>query len=197
MSDARGVRGSEPGVQGDDVDAHTRRQIRRKVTLESMSLSVPIAAAFFFSGELVVAWPRRVSLLLAAGVAVVLVSFWIWHRRRYPASIAAPSQESEDEASADEDDDGRWDVFTLLLLGVSLVAVVLVGVVGRFILPLLVIVLFGVGYSGSDLGHVVVAAGCMLAVSFVLEFGIVLPLSKRWNLAIDEDPRPREDFCPK
>ncbi|MCG8151957.1 hypothetical protein GUY44_15825, partial [Pimelobacter simplex] len=95
------------------MDAHTRRQIRRKVTLESMSLAVPIAAAFFFSGELIVAWPRRASLLLAAGVAVVLVSFWIWHRRRYPASIAAPSQESEDEAGADEDedDDGRWDVF--------------------------------------------------------------------------------------
>lgn len=179
------------------MDFDARRQTRRKVTLESLSLAGPIAAAFFFSGELVVDWPRRTSALLALGVAVLLVSFWIWHRRRHPASIAAPAPDAEEASGDGADDDGRWDLFTLLLLGLSLVGVVLIGVVGRFILPLLVIVLFGVGDSGSDLGDVVVAAGCMLAVSFVLELGIVLPLSKRWNLAIDEDPRPREDFCPK
>lgn len=179
-----------------NVDTYVRRQTRRKVTLESLSLAVPIAAAFFFSGEFILAWPRRASLMLALGVAAALVTFWIWHRRRYPATIAAPSPEPEEE-SGDDDDGGRWDWFTLLLLGASLVAVVIAGVIARFILPLLVLVLFGIGSSASGLGGVVVAAGCTLGTAFVLGFAVVLPLSKAWNLAIDEDPRSRDDFCPR
>ena len=180
-----------------NVDTYVRRQTRRKVTLESVSLAVPIAAAFFFSGEFILAWPRRASLVLALGVAAALVTFWIWHRRRYPATIAAPSPEPEEE-SGDDDDGGRWDWFTLLLLlGASLVAVVIAGVIARFILPLLVVVLFGIGSSASGLGGVVVAVGCTLGTAFVLEFAVVLPLSKAWNLAIDEDPRSRDDFCPR
>ena len=175
---------------------HARRQTRRKVTLESLSLAVPIAAAFFFSGVFIVAWSQATSLLLAMGVSVPLVVFWIFHRRRFPANIAPPSPEPDKEPR-DGEDDGRWDWFTLLLLGASLIVVVVGGVVARFVVPLAVIVLFGVGHSGPDLWYATVAAGCTLAVAFVLEFGIVLPLSKLWNLAIDEDPRPRDDFCPK
>lgn len=164
------------------------------MTLESLSLAVPIAAALLFSGALVAAWRWPVTLTVAGATAVALTAFWVGHRRRYPASIAPPVPDPESETG---EDDGRWDWFTLLLLGVSLVAVVVVGVVARFVVPLLAIVLLALAYGDAGLGRVLAATGCTLAVAFVLELGLVLPLSRRWDLAIDDDPRPREDFCQK
>ena len=177
------------------MSVNVKKRTRRKVFLEGLSLAVPISAAVFFSGEFIVDWSPHINVYFASLTALTLAAFWIWHRNNYPANIAPPAPKQEPEARPN-DDGGWWDWFTILLFVVSFIAVVVAGIVGRFLLSLLVIFLFGVGYSGSDLGDVARATLATLGVAFVLEFAIVIPLCKLWNLAIDEEPRSREDFCP-
>jgi hypothetical protein len=76
-------------------------------------------------------------------------------------------------------------------------AVVVAGIAVRFVLPLLIIVIFGVGYGPATFGEVAQATLATLGVSFVLVFAIVIPLRKWWNLAFDEEPRELDEFCPK
>ncbi len=75
----------------------------------------------------------------------------------------------------------------MLLVG-SLAAVVAIGVVVRFTLALAIIVLFTVVDSDSDLGDVALATLLTLGAAAVVELAVVLPLSRLWDLSIDEGP---------
>jgi hypothetical protein len=175
-----------------------RRQTRRKVFLEALSLVAPIGSAIFFSGRFVVSWPLPTTLAVTGLSAVALMIYWIWHRSTYPASIApwGSSDEPDDPADEVEDEGGRWDLFMIVLTVVGVTTVVVLGIVARFVLALLVIVLFAAAHSGSELGDVASAVLAMLGVSFVVEVGVVIPLSRVWDLSIDEEPPDRGDFCP-
>lgn len=74
-----------------------------------------------------------------------------------------------------------------LVTAVAVVGVVVVGLVRNFLLSLLVILAFVIGY-GPSFGDVAITVGAMLGVSFVLEFGVVLPVARRWNLDPDAEP---------
>lgn len=137
---------------------------------------------------------RKVSAVAAACTLLVLSGCWVWHRSRFPANIDPPSGETHDE-DGEDDEGGWWDPFTILLFVVSAVALVIVGIVARFVLPLLVIMLFSVGF-GPDPGDVALVVLAMLGVSFVLEFAIVIPLCRLWNLDIDGETEPGSTPCP-
>jgi hypothetical protein len=178
-----------------DPDAQVVKvQSRRKVTLETLSLVVPLGSALFFSGLVIADWTTASSAGVAMATAVLATGFWLWHRSNYPANIAAPQDDGEVED--EEDDDGKWDLFTVALLAVCMFVVVTVGLLMAFWLPLVVIVLFTAAAASPDLSDLLLTVGLTLAVSFILEFAVVMPLSRRWNLSTDEDPRPLSDFCP-
>jgi hypothetical protein len=178
------------------MSTHTERQTRRKVGLELVSLVASMGSAVFFSGLLVAQWSLRHAFVATVLATAGFSAYWIWHRSRYPANIAPPPAETVDD-SADEDDGGRWEWYWILALVVSLIAVVVVGLVSSFLLALVVIVGFGVGYSDvSDVGDIASAALAMLAVAAIVEFGVVMPLCKRWNLDFDAQPEPRSTYCP-
>lgn len=75
---------------------------------------------------------------------------------------------------------------------------VIIGLAGNCFLAFLVITVFGVGYSDvSDVGDVISAALAMLAVSAVVEFAVVIPLSRLWNLDFEAEPGSRSTCCPR
>ena len=53
---------------------------------------------------------------------------------------------------------------------------------------------FGVADGWSDLGALGIATLCAATVALVLEFALVIPLSKRWGLSVDAPIRDKEDF---
>lgn len=165
------------------------RQTRRKVALEALSFAVPVSASVLFSGEVVAKWSRDGALTAAALTAIACLAFLLWHRSRHPASVAPWGSSAEAPQHEEADDEvGGWDPFTLLLFVVSMTAVVVAGVVVRFVLPLGIIVLFTVVDSDSDLGDVALATLLTLGVAAVVELAVVIPLSRLWNLSIDEGP---------
>lgn len=162
-----------------------RRQTRRKVTLELLGLVVPAVAAVLLSGELVVDWERRTSVLVGLLTAAVLVGSWLWHRSRHPADLSPPAPDDEDDR---EDDGGPWSPLDSLVAAALTVVVVVGGLALLCWLPLLVVLLFAVADSGSDLGDVLLAAGAALGVTVVLEVAVLGPLSRRWDLAHHDEP---------
>lgn len=166
------------------------RLTRRKVALEALSFAVPVSASVLFSGEVVAKWSRDGALTATVLTAIACLAFLLWHRSHHPASVApwGSSAEAPRHEDADDEEVGGWDAFILLLFVVSLTAVVVAGVVVRFMLPLGIIVLFTVVDSDSDLGDVALATLLTLAVAAVVELGVVIPLSRLWNLSIDEGP---------
>ncbi|MBD8608515.1 hypothetical protein IFT73_16795 [Aeromicrobium sp. CFBP 8757] len=166
------------------------RQTRRKITLETLSFSVPVTAAVLCSGLIVATWSRDGAVLAALLTAVACTAVMLWHRSNHPASIAPRGSSAEADAGSDdvEDDGGRWDLFTVVLFAVSLVAVVVAGVVVRFTLALAIIVLFAVVDSDSDLGDVALATVVTLGAAAVVELVVVIPLSRLWDLSTDEGP---------
>lgn len=179
------------------MSAFVRRQTRRKVALEMLSGAVPMSSAVLFSGVFIAGWSWQRSSVAALLTALGLAAYLVWHRSIHPANIDPPPpvEDSEDEEA--DDDDGRWDWFTILLFVVSLIGVAVVGFVGSFFIPLLVIVLFCIGYSSFDVSDVAAATLAMAGVSAVVEFAVVMPLCKLWNLDPEAGPRPRKDFCPR
>jgi hypothetical protein len=172
------------------IDAARQRQTRRKVALEMLSLAVPTSSAVYFSGDVIAGWAPQVTVPATALTAVACLAFLLWHRSRFPASVATwgSSDEPPSDDEVEDDEGGRWDLFTILLFVVSLTAVVVAGVVVRFAMPLAVIVLFVVVDSESDLGDAAFATLAMLGAAAVVELVVVIPLSRLWDLSIDEPP---------
>lgn len=164
-----------------------RRQTRRKVTLELLGLVVPTVTAVLLSGELVVDWDRRTSVLVGLLTAAVLVGSWLWHRSRHPADLSPPVPDDED-GREDEDDGGPWSPLDSLVAAALTAVVVVGGLVLLCWLPLLVVLLFAVADTGSELGDVLLAAGAALAVTVVLDVAILGPLGRRWDLAHHDEP---------
>lgn len=174
------------------MTTHVNRQTRRKVGLELLSLVACIGSAVFFSGVFIAEWSARHTLFVTLLTAGGLISYWVCHRSRHPANIDPPEAEVEED---DDDAGDRWEWYWILAFGVTLVGVVIIGLISSFLLALLVIVLFGLGYSDvSDAGDVTRAVLAMLAVSAVVEFALVIPLSKRWNLDFEAEPEPRSAY---
>jgi hypothetical protein len=176
------------------MSTHVTRQTRRKVGLELLSLVACIGSAVFFSGVFIAAWSMRPTVVVTLLTAGGLISYWVWHRSRHPANIDPPEAEVEKN---DDDAGDRWEWYWVLAFGVTLVGVVIIGLISTFLFGLLVIVLFGLGYSDvSDAGDVTSAVLAMFAVSAVAEFALVIPLSKRWNLDFEAEPEPRDASSP-
>lgn len=185
----------------DELPRSERRQRRRKTTLEMIGLVGPNAAAVFFSGHLVLSWTVVSSALWALFAGLVTAAYWSWHRSRFPANIDAPVEErtTRERVEMHEDAGPIWHPINLLVLGVGAVVVtslVVIGVLVSFILPMLIIVGFGVADQWSDLGTLGTATLWTLGVAMVLEIGLVIPLSKLWGLSLDAGPADRDDFCP-
>ncbi|WP_182523952.1 hypothetical protein [Nocardioides dongkuii] len=174
-----------------------RRQVRRKVTLEVLSLAVPTSAAVFLSGRWILEWNRGDATLVTVVTAAVLGALWLWRRTKVPATIeveveADADAEGERELGTSEEDsgeDGRWDLSSVLLVAVAAVAVVAlvaVGLLVQFLLPLSVVLLFSLAHGSPGLADVASTVGATLAVAFVLELVVVLPLSRWWGLPFDD-----------
>ena len=178
----------------------SRDRARLKVRLELMTLVGPNAAAVFFAGWFVVGWEPVRAALWSLLTAIVLAGYWQWHRQRFPARVTEPAEPEAVARPRREMEEGAgpiWNPSNLLVLVIGAVVVTVVVVVGlllSILLPLAVIVLFGAA-AGGDMGGVVSAAVATLAVALVIEFALVLPLAKRWRLAVDDGPR-RTDYCP-
>jgi fatty acid desaturase len=179
------------------MTTHVERQTRRKVAVESLSLVAAMGSAVFFSGLFIANWSLRRNLLVTVLTAVVLVLYCIWHRSRYPANIAPPTAETADADDDDDDAVSQWEWYWVLALGIGIIGVVIVGLLRGFFLALLVIVGFSFGYSEtSSARDVVYACLAMLGFSAAVEFAVVLPLCKLWNLDAMADPEPRSTYCP-
>ncbi len=172
------------------MTSRDERQTRRKVLLETLSFAVPVSVAVLCSGEIISKWTRDGTLLAAGLTAVACVALMLWHRSNHPADIAPRGSSAEETSGPDdvEDEGGRWDLFTIVLLVGSLAAVVVISVVVRFTLALAIIVLFSVVDSDSDLGDVALATLLTLGAAAVVELAVVLPLSRLWDLSVDEGP---------
>lgn len=177
------------------MTADVRTQQRRKVGLELLSLVVPLTAAVLFSSWYVVGWPRPVGALVAAATAVVLVVGWLWHRSHHAPSLEEwndgptglePDPVDDLDHDLDLDHDGNGGVGSTLAALAIVGVIAVVAVTTRFLLPLLVIGLFAIAGSGSDLGDVLLATACTLAVGLLVELGLVEPLARRWGLSVDE-----------
>lgn len=184
------------------VDEATRVQRRRKVALEALSLAAANAGAVFFAGRFVARWDVPTAGWWGAVAAVACVGYWIWHRSRYPAQITVETDEAVEARPRREmaDDAGSiWDPLNLLVLGVgalAVVAVVVFGLLVSFIVPLMIILGFGVFFGGDDLGGVGGALLGTLLVASITEFGVVMPLCRHWGLPFGSAGPSRQDFCP-
>lgn len=177
-----------------------RRQTRRKIFLEVLSLVVPIASALYFSAQFIGEWSTRRTLLATICTVAILTSYWIWRRSRVPADISAPKKDDvkEDDGEGENEGGPWWDPSNILLFLIfqfALVGVVAVGIFLNFLVSWLVILAFVI-FNDPSLGEVAVTAGAMLGVSFVLEFGVVLPLARLWNLDPEADSETLDQFCP-
>lgn len=175
-----------------------RRQTRRKIFLEVLSLVVPMASALYFSAQFIGEWSAQSTQLATISTVAILTGYWIWRRSRVPADISPLTKDDVEE----DDDEGEggpwWDPFNILLFlitAVAVVGVVVVGIVMNFLLSLLVILAFVIGY-GPSFADVAITVGAMLGVSLVLEFGVVFPLAKLWNLDPEADSETLDQFCP-
>lgn len=161
---------------------------RRTTVLEALSLAVPLGAAVLSSGLLVADWPLVAGVLPALLTALLAAASWGRHRHRHPAEVRTPEPAVPAGPSGAEDadeDHGRWDWFTLALLGVSVVALVVVSVLVMFLVPLAVIVVFAVLVDGAEARDVLLAVGATLGAALVLEVAVTLPLSRRWSIPRD------------
>lgn len=178
------------------------RQRRRKTALEMIALVVPNGAAVFFSGRFVAQWGVTTAGLWAVILALLTAGYWTWHRGRYPAKVQSSTKDDERAAprrEMAEDAGSIWHPVNLLVVAVGAMAVVTVVVIGTlisFLLPLVIVFAFGVLAGGTDLGGVGWAALCTLAVALIIEVTVILPLSKRWGLSMDDEGPDRDDFCP-
>lgn len=160
------------------------------------------AGAVFFAGRFVAQWNALTAGLWAAVTAMACVGYWIWHRRRYPAQITVDTNEvaeARPRREMSQDAGPIWDPVNLLVLGVGALAVVVVVVFGllvSFIVPVMIILGFGVFFGSADLGGVGGAVLGTLSVALITEFGVVMPLCRHWGLPFDDAGRSRRDFCP-
>jgi hypothetical protein len=176
------------------MTTHVEHQTRRKVAVESLSLVAAMGSAVFFSGLFIAHWSLGLNLLVTVLTGAALVLYWVWHRSRYPANITPPTAETAD---ADDDAVSQWEWYWVLALGIGFVGVVIAGLLASFFLALLVIVGFGFGYSEtSSARDVLYASLAMLGFSAAVEFAVVLPLCKLWNLDATADPAPMDTYCP-
>ena len=195
------MRGRSPVEHGgaDGPPEFVRLQRRRRTALETVALVVPIAVAVLASGLLVADWPLVASLLWALVSGLIAMAYWMWHRGRYPAVVDPPTPEPPRARAERHEDAGPiWHPVNLLVLAVGAVVVVsfaLVGMVAALLLPLLIILGFGIADGWSDPGALGIATLCVAAVAVALEFALLIPLSKRWGLPVEATPR-RSDFCP-
>ncbi len=184
------------------ASAWSGRQRRRKTVLEMISLAIPVAAAVFFSGYLVAEWGAVAAGLWAALAAIVIVAYWTWHRRRHSARfepLETRGQERPPRRAMAEDAGPIWHPANLLVLAVGAVAVVTVVVAGTLVallLPLMIILTFGVFAGGGDMEGVAPAAFATLGVALVIEAALVLPLSRLWRLSMDDEGPDRGELCP-
>lgn len=168
-------------------------RVRRKVSLEVLSLAVPVAAAAGSSSIFVTSASSTFALLVALTVLMATTVGWVGYRYRNPPSTAAETTYEPDHQSdawtGDGDAGSRWDRFTGTLLAAGVVlAVAVVAATTRFVLALLVVTAFALGHGSSSLGGFAMAAACTIAVGLVLELGVVAPLGRRWDLDVDEPP---------
>lgn len=176
--------------------ATSSARARQKVFLELISLAGPFVTAAYLCCTVVAAWSWHVGAALGAAVASALTGYWLWHRSVYPPTIGFPPRDEADLKQGTEDDDGTWDWFTLVLLAVSIIIVVVVGVTVRFAAPLVFITLFAALHDDAQLVDVLAVCGLTLGVAFILEFVVIHPLARLWDLDLDEEPRRLDDFCP-
>jgi len=173
----------------------TRTQMRRQVGLETLTLVVHTAAAVSFAGAFCTDWTWRTIIALTCLAGATSTTVWLWHRSKYPPSVELDLAEPTGEEVLEEDD-GKWDVMTLALLGLTLAVFVPLATTFQFMLPLSVITAIALIDGGSTLTGFLSAVMSTLAVAFVLEFGVLHPLRKRWHLPWEQKKRRREEFCP-
>lgn len=174
--------------------ATRRRQERRLARIQALSLAASCGSAVFFGAFFVARVPMLTAGAAAVAVALVPAELMLWFWRNHPPSIE-PRSETEEEEPPTSDTYG-WEVGTFLIAVVVVPLIVLVGLVLRFFVPLAIIVGFWIASDDASLVSVLVATGCCLAVLACVEFGVEIPLSRRWGLPLDTKTRPLEDYCP-
>lgn len=173
--------------------ATRRRQERRLGGLHALSLAAALGAPVLFGAYVVAEASAPVAGGAAAAAALLGGGLMLWLRRSHPPSLESSGEAEEEDPT---DDDSGWDVGTLLFAATVVPLFVVVAVLVRFMLPLGVILGFWWADGDASFGSVLLAAGCCLAVLAAVEFGVELPLSRRWGLPLDGKPTPRQDYCP-
>lgn len=187
-------------VEGKDGAAVSSRQRRRKTLLEAVELVVPAAWAVYVSGRLVARWDQIASVTCALIAGLVLTTYWIWHRRRFPANVAATDGASireKRERPTETRSIWAWDNLLLVVfIALAWVVTVVVGLLVAFMLPLAIVVGFAVFEGGADGSSIWMAMLLTLGVAVVIDVGIVYPLARHWALPMEGARRAKADFCP-
>ncbi|MEO9323929.1 hypothetical protein ABFT23_10585 [Nocardioides sp. C4-1] len=162
---------------------------RRKLVLELTSLTAVIASSVGFSGAFVAHWGAGASGRLAATTAVVVLLLWTAVRLRRPPVPKPWSVEDlcPDAGGVDEpvEESRRARVTGWLIALVVVGGFFVLAIAVRFFVPLWVVLGFAILDSSSALGDVMIAAMCTVAVGLGVEWGIVEPLSRRWDVDVD------------
>jgi hypothetical protein len=170
-----------------------RERTRRKVALEVLSLTVPLATAVGSSSAFLADASTTFAILIALTVLLTTAVGWVGYRYQHPPSTTAETTYEldvrNDAGLGEGDADSRWDRFTGTLLAAGvIVAIAVVAITTRFVLALLIVAGFALANSSSSLGSFVMAAAYTIAAGLVAELGVVAPLGRRWDLDVDEAP---------
>lgn len=184
--------------------SYQRRQELRASWIQAASFGVGLGAAVLFS----LLFINRIGAAAAAGLglatALVTGGLMLWVFLVRPPQVDTASEEDLTAESSDtpsggtggDDDESGWTVGTFLLAAIAVPLFVVAAIAVRFIVPLAIIMAFWFAGGSGSLLPALVAAGCCLALMAAVEFGVELPLRRRWHLPMDDQVRPREDFCP-
>lgn len=172
---------------------------RRRTALGMIAAFAQYAGTIGFGAFFVAAASGLVSLASGVAAGLVAAAIALWWRRRHPHDIPEPQLVDVDVRAArrkaaglddadqdSEDDEGGWDVPSALLAAVVVPVFALVMLLFAGIVPLLIILGIHAASPDSDWLHVGVAFGLCLLVSACVEFGVVLPLAKRWGIDLDD-----------
>lgn len=162
---------------------------RREAWLEMLTAGVSVFCGVFFGAVFVAEHPRGASALWGAGVGIVAVAAVAALRAKRPAHIKEPHLiEIARTAAADEsvatsaDERAGWDLGNIVIAAIFLPPLIIIGLLAVCWLPVLIIIGFAVqAGSGATLG-LALALTCTFVTMGAVEYGISLPLARRWQL---------------
>ena len=147
--------------------------------LEVLTAAISIFSGVFFGAYFVARSSVGEAALWGAGAAALAAVVWALVRWQIPAKLPAPEPEEVKDPDADE---GGWDVSSAIMAAVVVPIFVILGLLFKGWLLVVIVVAFYASANDPSLLHATVAVVCSITVAVLFEYGVSLPLMKRWGI---------------